>query len=201
MNKTDRQYFLSRALCVCAKAVRIITVPPVMAAALVLLLHGKCGAFSGMGLWTALSGLAVLPLLSYGIWFIVPALRAKGRKSQRTAAVICSCTGYLLSSVYCLINGPDAIGTVAVLTYLFSGLMTAFLSYVCKLKSSGHACGLSGPVMMAAVRVHPLFLTGYLLLIPVIWSSLKLKRHTWTELLCGAAIPVSIQFILVLIFG
>ena len=43
---------------------------------------------------------------------------------------------------------------------------------------------------MLSVFVCPWFLFGYLLLTPVIWSSVKLKRHTATQLLVGSVIPV-----------
>lgn len=187
--------------CRVAKLARILTVPPVMAAALILLLRAKRGAFTGAGMWVALFSLAILPLAAYGIWYVIPSLRARGRKAQRTLAVICSCLGYVIGSVYCVACRRGNIETVAVLTYLFSGLATALLSYGCGLKSSGHACGMSGPVAMAAIRVHPLYALGYLLLIPVAWSSLKLKRHTWRELLIGTVVPVVMQVILMCVFG
>lgn len=196
MNEQTPSRPLRRSAQVLAKIIRVITLPPFMAAALVLLLRACCGAFEGIGLWVALFCLTVLPLLSYGVWYILPVLRAQGRKSQRKLAVICSCLGYVLNSAYCILAHRGSVETVAILTYLLSGLLIAVLSYVCKVKGSGHACGLSGPTAMAALRVHPLLLAGYFFLIPVAWSSLKLKRHTWAELAIGAVIPVAVQLIL-----
>ena len=57
-------------------------------------------------------------------------------------------------------------------------------------KASGHTCGCSGPIAALSIFINPWFLVGYVLLTPIIWSSIRLKRHTALQLLAGCVIPV-----------
>ena len=53
-----------------------------------------------------------------------------------------------------------------------------------------HTCGCSGPIAALSIFINPWFLVGYVLLTPIIWSSIRLKRHTALQLLAGCVIPV-----------
>ena len=56
-------------------------------------------------------------------------------------------------------------------------------AYVGCMKALMYLCaGLTGALV--------LFLVGYVLLTPIIWSSIRLKRHTALQLLAGCVIPV-----------
>lgn len=196
MIRTQTETETPRAAFLPAKIIRIMTVPPVMAAVLILLLFFCRGAFAGAGIYIALFSLCMLPVSSYGLWYAVPALKRGGRDSQRKTAVICSVAGYVLNTACVLISGAGGCERLAVLTYLFSGLIIAVLSFAFHVKSSGHACGMSGPAFLLSISVHPAFLLLYVLLIPVAWSSLKLRRHTLFELVTGTLVPVAVQLIL-----
>lgn len=50
--------------------------------------------------------------------------------------------------------------------------------------------GCSGPIAALSIFINPWFLVGYVLLTPIIWSSIRLKRHTALQLLAGCVIPV-----------
>ena len=69
---------------------------------------------------------------------------------------------------------------------VFSALMCTLLHF----KASGHTCGCSGPIAALSIFINPWFLVGYVLLTPIIWSSIRLKRHTALQLLAGCVIPV-----------
>ena len=174
-----------------AKAIRILTTAPVFALVLCTLLYFLLnGAFASLKHYlAAIFFLTVLPMLAYPVAAIIPPLRKKGRDGQRNLAIAFSVLGYIGGFLYAILGGGAAVEKVLFGTYLISGVTLA----VCTLlhyKASGHACGCSGPVAMLSVFVCPWFLFGYLLLTPVIWSSMKLKRHTATQLLVGSVIPV-----------
>ena len=78
------------------------------------------------------------------------------------------------------------------LCYVICGVLIALSSYVFHIKSSGHAAGVVGPVMILSLRVSPWYLFGLLLMIPVGISSVKLGRHTPKEILLGSCYPVNI---------
>lgn len=174
-----------------AKAIRILTTAPIFALILCTLLYFLLnGAFASLKHYlAAIFFLTVLPVLAYPVAAIIPPLRKKGRDGQRNLAIAFSVLGYIGGFLYAILGGGAAVEKVLFGTYLISGVTLA----VCTLlhyKASGHACGCSGPVAMLSVFVCPWFLFGYLLLTPVIWSSMKLKRHTATQLLVGSVIPV-----------
>lgn len=182
-----------------AKMIRILTIPPVMAAIEIAVLRLARGCFPGASAAWVVFSLSVLPALSYVVWWAVPAYRRRGRKTQRPLAVAFSVAGYLGSAACCLWAKLGAVERVACFTYLLSGLTIAVCSAL-KIKCSGHASGVSGPVMLLSWYVSPWFLLGYLLLAPVFWSSIKLGRHTPRELALGTVTPVVFILLLSLLF-
>lgn len=179
-----------------AKLVRVVTIPPVMAVALLLTMRLTLGAFPGWTLWAVMGCLAALPCLGYPLCAALPVLRKNKRKNERTAAVILSVAGYAGACACAFAGGLTGPDRTVCLIYLFSGLTIALTQKLTGLHISGHACGMSGPIAAASWFVHPLFLLGYLLLLPVVVSSLALKRHTGWELAIGAAVPVLAMLLL-----
>ena len=97
--------------------------------------------------------------------------------------------GYLIGFLAAVLDDGAAMEKVVFGTYLISGTTLA----VCTLlhfKASGHTCGCSGPIAALSIFINPWFLVGYVLLTPIIWSSIRLKRHTALQLLAGCVIPV-----------
>lgn len=174
-----------------AKAVRILTTPPVFAFALCTIAYfGLEDAFaSPVHYWMAVFCLTLLPLLSYLLFICVPALRKKGRNTERNLALAFSVAGYVGGFLFSHWGGT-AFERVVMDTYLFSGALLALCTLL-RFKASGHASGCSGPIIALALFISPWFLLGYTLLTPVVWSSLKLKRHTPLQLLVGVLIPVT----------
>jgi hypothetical protein len=112
-------------------------------------------------------------------------------------AVVFCVAGYIGGSLYCLLGEGTAEQLIVYLTYLISGVLIALFSYGFKVKGSGHASGVAGPVAMLVYRSGPWYLLGAAVLAAVFWSSLKLGRHTWTQLLLGSAFPVAALVLLV----
>ena len=84
------------------------------------------------------------------------------------------------------------------LSYVVCGGITALASFVFHVKSSGHAIGISAPVMILALWVSPYYLLGLLLMIPVGISSVRLGRHTPKELLLGCVFGIAATLLLYL---
>ena len=173
-----------------AKLIRTITSPPVMALITLLLLRFATGAFDGGELYYGILFLTVLPSLAYPLAEVIPPLKRRGRDGQRNLAVVLSMVGYLAGTIVSLACGFGKMESVLMLTYLASGVLIAVFSFGLHIKSSGHASGMSGPIALLSYAVSPWFLLAYLLFVPMVWSSLELKRHTARELILGALIPV-----------
>lgn len=182
------------------KIIRIITVAPVAAAAAVTLLfiHGNFFV-SNMHYIAALTALTVFPLSAYPISLIKKA--DERRNFQRTLAIVLSVAGYIGGMLFALLTSASVGERVLYLTYLLSGVAIAFSSFVLKKKSSGHACGIAGPVALLAYYIHPLYLLGLLLLLPVGYASLKMKRHTLPQLISGSVIPILCLFASLLLYS
>lgn len=189
---------LKKSTRIIAKAIRIITVAPVIAAILVLVLFGY-KEYTPVHAAFALLFLSGLPLVSYPISMLFKNCRR--RENQRSLAIAFSVAGYIGGMIFCLCTDSGKIESVVYLTYLLSGVITALFSFLFHIKASGHACGVSGPITVMSIFCSPLFALGYALLIPVYRSSLLLKRHTPFQLILGTATPIVCLAISVLVFG
>ncbi|MBR1456508.1 MAG: hypothetical protein IJ594_05035 [Oscillospiraceae bacterium] len=171
-----------------ARVVRVMTVPPVMAAWLILTLWlGRDDiirrACEGAA---ALLCLAALPVLAYPL-SLVPRLRAGGRERQRDLAFLFSVLGYGLGWLWVCVS-PCAQGLRFVFgTYAISVLVLLAFNKLLGLRASGHACSVAGPVAtiiaLMGGRWVPLCLALYAL---SFWASVRSGRHTVREYLLGS---------------
>jgi len=173
--------------------IRKITVPPVFAASLLIIAYIIYPHYFG-SIWHMLGGLVflcILPLLAYPLQKYIPHFKDKGRDGQRSLAMIFSAVGYLLGTLTAFIADAPAELKIIYLEYLLCGIAMLVLNKVFKLKASGHACGIVGPVLlMLYFKMYIPAIVGTLLIIPVYVSSLKTKRHTAPQLLGGSFIPL-----------
>ena len=123
-------------------------------------------------------------------------LEGAGSHWATPLAVIFPVVGYLAGLCYCMLSRGNHTEYMVYLCYLCSGLLTAFFTKCLGIKSSGHAAGTVGPISVLTLHVSPWFALAYLLLIPVYWSSLKLKRHTLKELLWGTCYSIAVAVLI-----
>ena len=177
-----------------AKWIRTLTVPPVMAVILSTVLYIALGtkAFaSWVHYFEAVFTLGILPTLAYPLCRLIPVFKKKGRKFERNLAIIFAVAGYISGTLLICLTGGTQISIMLFFTYLISGLITALLSFVFKFKASGHTCGVSGPIAVIVYCFGPVYLLLYVLLVPIFVSSLKLERHTLTQLIAGCLVPIA----------
>ncbi len=171
---------------------RKATVPPLLAVLLTTLIrvsnYELVGNLSNL-LWSYVF-LAAMPLLAYPIHAAFPFLRKRGRKCQRNLAILFSTIGYVAGTIYSFAASAPATLTIVYLTYLFSGIFIALFTFAMKFKASGHAAGIAGPVTVLTIFVSPWYAFAYILALPVLWCSLKTKRHTASEFFVGCLCPI-----------
>ena len=171
-----------------AKIIRVVTVPPVFAALLATILYIAMGdaAFANRFHYAeAVFSLSLLPVVPYALCAVIPALKKRGRKFERTVALIFSVTGYFMGAAFAFFGGGVQVEKVMFATYLCSGLLLAILSFIFKYRASGHACGVAGPVAMLTAYLGAAFLPAALLLVPIGISSVRLGRHTVLQVIIG----------------
>ena len=104
-----------------AQLVGIITTPPAMAGVAAAVVHIYDLAMFGKGVtWylITLLLLTVIPLLSYVAAYILPSIRAMGRKGQRKLAFVISGISYVVGSITCLIAEAPRVVSLFFLSYL-----------------------------------------------------------------------------------
>ena len=183
------------------KIIRVATIPPIMAAALFILL----GAHKIMPWVDSLLGIffiGILPVLSYPLQRFIPYYKDKGREGQRNLAIVFSVIGYIVGCALALVfNAPINTVVFIYLDYLISGILIAVFNKLFHLKASGHACGIVGPVaMLFYFGLYIPAIIGAILTVFVYISSIGMKRHTFLQLLGGSAITLSALFFLSIFF-
>ncbi len=184
-----------------AYVIRVITVAPIMALVLLIVLYFNSPLTFGstaVFLMTVFF-LVVLPLLAYPLQPLVKKYKDKGREGQRTLAMIFAVAGYILGLASVIIFGAPTGVLVIYLAYMISGLLVALTNKVFHFKASGHACGIAGPFMLLVYFGQMIGYAGLGVLIIAWIASFYMKRHTWPQLLVGTAIPFSALGIILLL--
>ena len=171
-----------------AHAVRIISIPPVMVGILLVLLFTlrEDVIRTGADMVASLLGLTVLPILAYPVAFAVPALRKKGREGQRSLAMYFSTVGYVAVFVYGLVCSVGTGLMHIYAGYLFSVVIILVSNKVFRVRVSGHACSVSGPLVYSGFFLGIWgVIVGAFCWGGILWASLAMKRHTFKEFLLG----------------
>ena len=171
-----------------AHAVRVLSVPPVMVGILLtLLLILREDVFAtSLEFVASLAGLTILPILAYPVSVLIPAIRRKGREGQRSLAMYFSTVGYVGVFIYGLVAhvGTGLMHIYA--GYLFSVIIILVGNKVFKVRISGHACSVSGPLVYSGYFLGVWgILVGAVCWGVILWASLVMKRHTFREFVFG----------------
>ncbi len=186
-----------------AYAVRVITVAPIMALVMLLVLYFREPDFFGGLIEFLLSALflVVLPLLAYPLQPLIKQFKYKGREGQRTLALIFAVAGYFLGCLFAAVLGAPQNVWFIYLSYMLSGSFVALFNKVFRFRASGHACGISGPYMLLVYFGQPIGYIGFAVLLLVWAVSLYMKRHTTAQFIVGALIPFAALGLLILGFS
>lgn len=173
-----------------AFGIRCASVPPVMAALLILLVYINGSAFVSNWDWIgAVIYLVIIPVLAYPVSVLVPSLKKGGRKTQRDLAFIFSGVGYFAAIVHGIVFHKTKGLLFIYLTYFFSIIILSLVNRFSKTHASGHACSVIWPIVLGSYYYMPWgILIGALVYGIILWASLKTKRHTAPEFLLGTCV-------------
>lgn len=180
------------------KTIRKITVPPVFAAILLIIVYIVYPDGIHFGhLIGAIIFLSLLPLLAYPMQKYIPKYKDRGREGQRSLAMIFSFAGYSLGTIVSFLSEAPARLKLIYLEYLLCGIAMLLINKAFHLKASGHACGIVGPVvMLLSFGLLIPAAIGAVIVVPVFISSIRTKQHTLPQLLGGSVIPIAVRCIL-----
>lgn len=199
--KTEKQNTFALRI---AKIVRVSSVPPFMVTILIILLYFlREGIFrSWIDAVVSVAALAVIPVLAYPLSWIIPKIRAKGREGQRNLAFALNPVGYIAAFLYGLISGAGKDLMTIYTAYLLSVIVLLLFNKVLKFRASGHACAVTGPIVIISYYLGMWGLIGGAILYgAILWASLAMKRHTLKEFIFGSLTSTVAFFISVLVFG
>lgn len=183
------------------KIIRKITIPPVFAASLLITVYITHTNYFG-SIWHlvgALFFLSILPTLTYPLQRYFKRYKDRGREGQRSLAMIFSFVGYLLGTVTAFVASAPIELKIIYLEYLLCGVGMLLLNKVFKIKASGHACGIVGPVILLLYfELYIPAIIGTALVLPVYVSSVRTKQHTLPQLIGGSAIPAVVLLMIVI---
>lgn len=170
-----------------AKVISVITAPSLFVIiTLIVLAFTKSEIFGNDSKWLALAVLllGIIPVLAYPISYIAK----MGRDKERKLAFITSIIGYLMGmAVVVWLKPPKEIAVIFV-AYFMSVVILAFVNRVIKVKASGHACGVGGPLALILYFFRWRALIALLILPIVFWSRMRIHRHTRRELVIGTLV-------------
>lgn len=184
-------------LYILAKAIRVLTIPPLMVAALLTVLYFAADVFPTAGdYWLALLFLAVVPVLAYPFQKLIPRLNAGGRRVQRNLAFVFSFVGYTGAVLVSIVRGAVPNLLYISVVYLLSVVILTLINCLSPWHASGHGCSLMGPIVLTCLFVGWYAIpAGALLYAASLWASLYMKRHTLREFLLGSAASVLSAFL------
>lgn len=176
-----------------AKVVRILTTVPVMAFLFLSILYKmRPELFGGIQHYILLIiFLVFISLLGYPLQPLIPPFCSQGRDGQRNLVILMSFVGYLCGIISALIFHAPATVFMIYLAYFISSVGIVIFNKFLKIKASGHSCGVTGPLSLLIFFIGLKGLLASLILIPVYWFSLKLKRHTLIQLVWGSVISIA----------
>lgn len=186
-----------------AKLIRTITIAPVMAFITMTCIYFFNPDIIG-GLFPYLLSLfflVILPISAYPLQRFIPYYKDKGRAGQRNFSILMSILGYILGFISSCIIKTLLFYKIIFLTYFLSAVLIAIFSKIIKFNVSGHSCGITGPLAVLVYVFNGYALLGLIILPIVFWASLKIKRHTFSQLIVGSLIPIAVFILLILIFN
>lgn len=171
--------------------IRVLTVAPLMALVMLLILYFHDAAFFGNTLHFALAivFLVVFPLLAYPLQRFSPKYKDKGREGQRALAFVFAVSGYVLGCAAVLILPTPTNVLIIYVSYLLSGVIAIVLNRLLHFKASGHACGIVGPFLLLIYFGSAAGFVGFAVLAAAWAASIYMKRHTHAQLVAGGLIP------------
>lgn len=175
-----------------AKFVRVITVPPVLASAMLVILYCSFGKeFASLAeVLMGILCLSIVPVCVYPIAGLEKN-RSDTRENQRRIAFILNLAGYLIALVIGITMKYPKMLVSIFWAYLIAVLILTFVNKETHLRASGHAASCVLPYLVLSY-----WMGGWSVLLCIclygieFWASVELKRHTIQEFLIGSLAAV-----------
>jgi hypothetical protein len=184
-----------------AKVLRIITLPPLVTGATVLILYLSGKLVSIKEIIMLMGCLVVFPLLAYPFREIFQ-INTDRRQGQRSVAMVFSGISYTYGFIWAIVTDVSLVTRVLFCSYLISVIGLLIANKLFKFHASGHACSTTAPLILMSWQMGYMYIIwGLLLVVSVYYASLYLKQHTLSQLLSGSTISILAGFMSISIFN
>jgi len=131
---------------------------------------------------------SVLPLapIVYDTWRGVTDIFISERE-KRFRYFLFTLLSYIIGMAYLELRGYHEYMLLYV-SYFLIGLVFAVITF--KWKISVHAAGIAGPTTVAVLMLGALYASLYLLLLPVAWARLRMRAHTFCQIVGGSTLSI-----------
>lgn len=173
-----------------AQLIRVITVPPVLALSMLVILWCVFGdLFASIpALLGAILFLAVIPVCAYPAAALKQGKEDDTRSRQRKLAFVFTFFGYAGALILSVITSRGQMLLTVTSAYFIAVLLLTLLNKVLHIKASGHACSCVLPFLFLIYWLGPkAAVLCALIYLAELWASVSLKRHTVREFLTGSA--------------
>lgn len=191
-----------------AKIIRIITIPTTLFFVVLLLTYflDKDAFNVPLSFITPFIFIGCFVLLSYVVSFIIYKIKRKNnievdlRATQRTLAFIFSFIGYLVAFTLNLALNFNEKPKILISTYFFSVCFLSLLN-IFKIKASGHAAGITGPLIFGCTLINIHYIIPCMIIYGLsLFASLYLKRHTIIQFILGSLCSILGFLVSIIIF-
>ncbi|MGB7595040.1 MAG: hypothetical protein WBL80_05715 [Erysipelotrichaceae bacterium] len=170
--------------------IRIITIPPIIAFIMLTYLFLTTNTIFANVIQYSLTVLflCIFPIAAYPLQHLFEP-HFQNREGQRNLAMIFSVIGYVLGMIYTVMVFSSRALHFIYLGYLISGVAILISNKLLHFKISGHAVGTSGPIAILLGLGYSAWIYGIPILLCAFFSSLRAKRHSVSQLICGIILP------------
>jgi membrane-associated phospholipid phosphatase len=114
-------------------------------------------------------------------------------RSKRWMPFIGAILSYAVGTWLLLVLVAPSLVTALMFCYFGNTIITAIISL--RWKISVHAVGVSGPITVLFYSLSLLYILWLLIIIPVGWSRVELKAHTWAQVTVGFFLSIATTWI------
>ncbi len=122
-------------------------------------------------------------------------------EGERKLSFILDVISYPIGFVVLAIENLHNVYTALSLSYLLNVIFLIVINKFFKYKASGHGAGVAGPATALTIGFGLKGALSFLFLVPVFHCKIKLKDHTFMQLLAGASLSILLTYVSFAVLG
>ena len=168
----------------------IFDVPVVAIISYCLIYHFCKAGFTLSGFVISLIFFGVIPLFAWTYLIKHPA----DYNGERKMSFIIDIMSYPIGFILLIAIKGNRIFSALALSYLLNAVVLLAINKA-GYKASGHGAGVAGPATALTILFGAMGAISFLFLVPVFYGKIKLKDHTFQQLVAGSVISILLTYL------